>query len=102
MSKKTKTICTLVSVALLIALLIFLEQNKASYSMAVSTLQKGAIMAIVAVSMNLLNGFTGQFSLGQAGFMAIGAYVTGILTIPCDGVAGVYYMSGMERGNIRL
>ena len=98
MSKKTKTICTLVSVALLIALLIFLEQNKASYSMAVSTLQKGAIMAIVAVSMNLLNGFTGQFSLGQAGFMAIGAYVTGILTIPCDGVAGVYYMSGMNEG----
>ena len=39
-------------------------------------------MAVVAVSMNLVNGFTGLFSLGQAGFMAIGAYVTAILTIP--------------------
>jgi branched-chain amino acid transport system permease protein len=32
-------------------------------------LRKGAIYALVAVSMNLLNGFTGLFSLGQAGFM---------------------------------
>ena len=30
--------------------------------------------SLVAVSMNLLNGFTGLFSLGQAGFMLLGAY----------------------------
>ena len=29
---------------------------------------------ILAVSLNLVNGFTGQFSLGHAGFMSIGAY----------------------------
>ncbi len=98
MSKKKKTILNLVSIALLLALLIFLEQNKLKYSMAVTTLQKGAILAIVAVSMNLLNGFTGLFSLGQAGFMAIGAYVTAILIIPCDAVEGVYYMTGMNGG----
>ena len=45
-------------------------------------LKKGAIYALVAVSMNLLNGFTGLFSLGQAGFMLIGAYAYGIFTIP--------------------
>ena len=32
---------------------------------------------ILAVSLNLINGVTGQFSLGHAGFMAVGAYVTG-------------------------
>jgi branched-chain amino acid transport system permease protein len=32
---------------------------------------------ILAVSLNLINGITGQFSLGHAGFMALGAYVTG-------------------------
>jgi branched-chain amino acid transport system permease protein len=32
---------------------------------------------ILATSLNLINGITGQFSLGHAGFMAIGAYVTG-------------------------
>ena len=34
----------------------------------------------LAVSLNLINGFTGQFSLGHAGFMAIGAYVAAMLT----------------------
>ena len=32
------------------------------------------INIILAVSLNLINGFTGQFSIGHAGFMAIGAY----------------------------
>ncbi|ACM60486.1 branched-chain amino acid transport system permease protein [Caldicellulosiruptor bescii] len=35
---------------------------------------------ILAVSLNLINGITGQFSLGHAGFMAIGAYTTAVLT----------------------
>ena len=33
------------------------------------------INIIMAVSLNLITGFTGQFSLGHVGFMAIGAYV---------------------------
>ena len=58
-------------------------------------LKKGATYALVAVSMNLLNGFTGIFSLGQAGFMLIGAYVFGIFTIPVAQRAQVYqYFNG--------
>jgi branched-chain amino acid transport system permease protein len=34
----------------------------------------------LAVSLNLINGYTGQFSLGHAGFMAVGAYVAATLT----------------------
>ncbi len=34
------------------------------------------INAMLAVSLNLINGITGQFSLGHAGFMAVGAYVS--------------------------
>ena len=37
------------------------------------------INTILAVSLNLINGISGQFSLGHAGFMAIGAYTTGVL-----------------------
>ncbi|HCI63542.1 MAG TPA: hypothetical protein DFH97_00540, partial [Clostridiales bacterium] len=37
-----------------------------------TVLKKGAVYSLVAVSMNLLNGFTGLFSLGQAGFMLLG------------------------------
>src|SRR5215210_8108344 len=33
-----------------------------------------AINVILATSLNLINGFTGQFSIGHAGFMAVGAY----------------------------
>jgi branched-chain amino acid transport system permease protein len=38
------------------------------------------INIMLAVSLNLINGYTGQFSLGHAGFMAIGAYVSGYLS----------------------
>lgn len=38
------------------------------------------INVILSVSLNLINGYTGQFSLGHAGFMAVGAYVGVVLT----------------------
>ncbi|WP_281745363.1 branched-chain amino acid ABC transporter permease [Thermanaerovibrio acidaminovorans] len=41
-----------------------------------------AINAILAVSLNLIYGFTGMFSLGHAGFMAVGAYTCALLILP--------------------
>ena len=38
------------------------------------------INVILAVSLNLINGYTGQFSLGHAGFMAVGAYTAAVIT----------------------
>src|ERR1044072_7229570 len=54
------------------------------------------INIILAVSLNLINGFTGQFSIGHIGFMAIGAYSSAYLTVfatqglgrPLAGVVG--------------
>lgn len=40
-----------------------------------------AINVILATSLNLINGFTGQFSIGHAGFMAVGAYSSAALTV---------------------
>jgi len=40
-----------------------------------------AINIVLAVSLNLINGHTGQFSLGHCGFMAVGGYVSAMLTI---------------------
>jgi branched-chain amino acid transport system permease protein len=40
------------------------------------------IFIILVASLNLANGFTGVFSLGHIGFMALGAYATAILTLP--------------------
>ena len=59
-----------------------------------TVLKKAAVYSLVAVSMNLLNGFTGLFSLGQAGFMLLGAYTYAILTVPTDQKAQVYYLFG--------
>jgi branched-chain amino acid transport system permease protein len=39
------------------------------------------INTILAVSLNLINGFTGQFSIGHAGFMALGAYGSAMFTL---------------------
>ncbi|NBW87804.1 MAG: branched-chain amino acid ABC transporter permease, partial [Planctomycetia bacterium] len=39
------------------------------------------INIILAVSLNLVNGYTGQFSLGHAGFMAVGAYLAAAVTV---------------------
>ena len=58
--------------------------------------------ALVAVSMNLLNGFTGLFSLGQAGFMLLGAYTYAILTIPTTDREAVYYLYNGSAVNFSL
>ena len=47
---------------------------------AVKLLMDIGINVILAVSLNLVNGFTGQFSIGHAGFMAVGGYVAGAVT----------------------
>ena len=57
-----------------------------------TVLKKAAVYSLVAVSMNLLNGFTGLFSLGQAGFMLLGAYTYAILMVPAEQKEQVYYL----------
>ena len=91
--KKTGNRRLIISLAVVVLIYVagfIVEQTCGSKSMAVTVLQKGAVYALIAVSMNLLNGFTGLFSLGQAGFMLIGAYSYAILTIPMTKRAAVY------------
>jgi branched-chain amino acid transport system permease protein len=45
------------------------------------------VNVILAVSLNVVNGFTGQFSIGHAGFMAVGAYTTAKITVALSDVA---------------
>lgn len=95
MSKKTSNIISAALIVILLAAVFIMEKTLPPTSMIFPVLKKGAIYALVAVSMNLLNGFTGLFSLGQAGFMLIGAYTYGILTIPPEARDAVYmYFDG--------
>jgi branched-chain amino acid transport system permease protein len=104
MTKKTKTICSIIAALAITAFIFYVGEEVSSSSMLRTVLQLGTIYALVAVSMNLLNGFTGLFSLGQAGFMAIGAYTYAVLTIPVDKKANVYYLYGItdSLANVEL
>ena len=89
-------------VAALLVLVIVLENTMQPTSMLFTVLKKGAVYALVAASLNLLNGFTGLFSLGQAGFMLLGAYTYAILTIPSADLESVYYLYGGSAVNFSL
>lgn len=102
-SKKGVWIGLLCIAALLAAVVVLenvLDPNK--NIMVFTALKKGAVYALVAVSMNLLNGFTGLFSLGQAGFMLLGAYTYAILTIPAAQRDAVYYIYNGSAINFSL
>ena len=101
---KSGAFLALVAVVVVLALVILLENLSAIVpsvpkvlqptSQLFTVLKKGAVYSLVAVSMNLLNGFTGLFSLGQAGFMLLGAYTYAILTVPVADKDTVYYLFG--------
>lgn len=91
---KKKTILVIV-LLLLAAFVLFLDMRDDSPYLLITVLKKTAVYALAAVSMNLVNGFTGLFSLGQAGFMLIGAYTYAIVTIPESARQAVYrYFDG--------
>lgn len=56
------------------------------YEITIATI---CINIILAVSLNLVTGFTGQFSLGHAGFMSIGAYVCAIINLQINSTVGL-------------
>jgi branched-chain amino acid transport system permease protein len=91
--KSTKgTFIAMVCAVAVLALVVILENTLSPTSMLFTVLKKGAVYTLVAVSMNLLNGFTGLFSLGQAGFMLLGAYTYAIFTVPSGVRDSVYYL----------
>jgi branched-chain amino acid transport system permease protein len=90
---KTSKLITIGSIMAMYVLIIVLEQvikPTDALAMLLTVIRKGSIYALLAVSMNLLNGFTGLFSLGQAGFMLLGSYTYAIFTIPQAERAVVY------------
>ena len=98
MKKKTigkEYIFTALILFVVLAVTMVLDSQLPSYHIVIKVIKKASVYSLVAVSMNLLNGFTGLFSLGQAGFMLLGAYSYAVLCIPVAKRAGVYqYFDG--------
>ena len=93
--EKRNLILSIVAVLLCCLYLFILESDSVVHSYAITIIERSCIYAVAAVSMNLIIGFTGQFSLGTAGFMCIGAYITGVLTIPVEMRDQIFYLYGM-------
>lgn len=86
--KPLSTLVTgLVLVAIFVGLLAVINFGTSSYTQRIAI--GLCISIILVVSLNLSSGFTGVFSLGHVGFMAIGAYTAGILTLPLS-LKGAY------------
>ena len=88
--KPVNLFLSIAAIAVLFIFFRYAEHNLNAYVVRIMNLC--AIYTILGVSMNLINGFTGQFSLGHAGFMAVGAYVTAILTLGPDQKAKIYFI----------
>lgn len=88
--KKRDYYLTVISLILLVIFLYFADRYMDAYI--VRILNLCAIYTVLGLSMNLINGFTGLFSLGHAGFMAIGAYTTAILTLSVNAKAQNFFL----------
>lgn len=88
-------IMTIIALALLTVFLYFARKKFDAYVLRVLNLC--AIYTILGLSMNLINGFTGMFSLGHAGFMAIGAYTTAICTMSISSKQMNFFMKPIAK-----
>lgn len=88
-------ILTLIAFLVLIGFIYFAEGFLDIYI--VRILNVCAIYAILGMSMNLINGFTGLFSLGHAGFMAVGAYTTALLTMSPAVKEQIFYLAPLIK-----
>jgi branched-chain amino acid transport system permease protein len=79
MSTRTSAILNFLAVGALGLFIWWAEDHLDGYMIQILNLV--AVNIILALSLNLIYGFTGLFSLGHAGFMAIGAYVCSILIL---------------------
>lgn len=93
--KQKKTLLTLIAILILFGLVFLADQTLDPYKTRILNLC--AIYVVLGLSMNLINGFTGLFSLGHAGFMAVGAYTTAILTMPDLVKAQNFFMVPMMK-----
>lgn len=85
-----KRLLTLGLILLSCLVLFFAQDFLTSFNIRILNL--AAIFVILGASMNLVLGFTGMFSLGHAGFMCVGAYVSAILTMSPESKELIYYM----------
>jgi branched-chain amino acid transport system permease protein len=94
LNKKNRRLLNAAGILLLVVLLTGANAFLDPFSMQIFKLC--AINIILALSLNLLNGFTGLFSLGHAGFMSIGAFSCALLTMTADQKQMNFFLKPIE------
>ena len=89
------TLIIIVAIYSLVQVLITTKVISSFYEITIATI---CINIILAVSLNLVTGFTGQFSLGHAGFMSIGAYAGALVNMSMKSTTG--FLIGIILGAI--
>lgn len=87
---KSKNVLTIVVLLAACGLLYYCQNYLSSFQIRILNL--AAIYVILGLSLNLVLGFTGMFSLGHSGFMCVGAYTAAILTMSPASKELIYYM----------
>ncbi len=80
-NRKFNTLTLIIVSTIIYIILVVLQYYKIIGEYNGMLLTLAGIYVIVSLSLNLITGVTGQFSLGQAGFMCVGAYTTAIAII---------------------
>ena len=93
--KPLNSILSIIATVIIFLGFAWAQQHSDAYTLRIMNLC--AIYTILGVSMNLINGFSGQFSLGHAGFMAVGAYVTAILTLSPELKATIFFIEPIMK-----
>lgn len=88
--KNIKTALTIITLLVVAAALYWGDEHLSRFQIRILNLS--AIFVILGISMNLVIGFTGMFSLGHAGFMCVGAYAAAILTMSPESKELIYFM----------
>ncbi len=87
MSGAVRLLAALIGLAVLAAAAIYAPAVLDDYMVRVLIVM--CINAVLVSSLALGNGFTGVFSIGHVGFVAVGAYVSGILALPLEAKASL-------------
>jgi len=89
-TKHLNTLLTLMLIGVLFLALRLADTRLDDFTLRV--MRTGAVYIVAAVSYNLINGITGQFSLGPNGFMALGGYTVALLMLPVPQKEFVWFL----------
>lgn len=89
-TKHLNTFLTLLLIGTLFLALRWADTRLDDFTLRV--MRTGAVYIVAAVSYNLINGITGQFSLGPNGFMALGGYTVALLMLPVPQKEFVWFL----------